>query len=43
MIGFKFIIKGKCCSFYNNNVYYGLDTYTNSLYMPTLNAQIQYK
>jgi hypothetical protein len=27
---FKFIIKGKCCSFYNNDVYNGFGTYTNS-------------
>jgi hypothetical protein len=34
--GFKFIIEGKCCFLYNNNVYYGSGTYTNSLYIHDL-------
>jgi hypothetical protein len=31
--GFKFIIENKCCSFYNNNVYYKSGNYTNGLYV----------
>jgi hypothetical protein len=34
--GFKFIIKGKYYYFYNNDVYYRFDNYTNSLYTPDL-------
>jgi len=34
--GFKFIIKGKYYYFYNNDVYYRFDNYTNSLYIPNL-------
>jgi hypothetical protein len=36
MNGFKFIIKGKYRSLYNNDVYYGFRTYTNDLYIPDL-------
>ena len=32
----KFIIKGKCCSFYNDNVYYGYGIYMNRLYIVDL-------
>jgi hypothetical protein len=31
--GLKFIMNGKCCSFYNDNVYYGYGIYMNSLYI----------
>jgi hypothetical protein len=34
--GFKFIVKGKYCSFNNNNVYYRSGTYTNDLHIPDL-------
>ena len=33
---FKFIIKGKYYSLYNNDIYYGSNTYTNNLYIPDL-------
>jgi hypothetical protein len=33
MNGFKFIIKGKFCSFYNNVIYFESGTYTNDLYI----------
>jgi hypothetical protein len=36
MNGFKFIIKSKCCSFYDNDVYYGSGRYTNGLHIPNL-------
>jgi hypothetical protein len=40
---FKFIIKGKCCSFYNNDVYYGFGTYQIVIYTKSWNAQVHYK
>ena len=36
MNGFKFIVKSKCCSFYNNDVYYGSGRYTNGLHIRNL-------
>jgi len=36
MNGFKFIIKSKCYSFYDNDVYYGSGRYTNGLHIPNL-------
>ena len=36
----KFFIKGQCCSFYNNDVYYGFVIYTNNLYILDLDISI---
>ena len=36
MNGFKFIIREKCCSFYNNYVYYGFGAYRHGLYISNL-------
>jgi hypothetical protein len=38
--GFKFIIKNKYCSFYNNDVHYGSSNYTNGLYVLDLEIPI---
>ena len=41
--GFSFNIKGNSCSFYLNNIFYGVGIFSNGLYVLDLEKPIQYK